>query len=62
MDRWDDAEKARGAGPAPTVEPSLLLRLVAGATFVGLALTESFAAFPAALAAYASAHLLLRGD
>jgi hypothetical protein len=63
MDGCDETDEARGAGPAPVVDLSLLLlRLVAGVTFVGLALTESFAALPAALGAYASAHFLLRGD
>jgi hypothetical protein len=62
MDGCDETNEARGAGPAPVADLSLLLRLVAGVTFVGLALTESFAALPAALGAYASAHFLLRGD
>lgn len=38
------------------------LTLVGAATVIALALTEHFEALPAALAAYASAHFLLRGD
>jgi hypothetical protein len=46
---------------APVGDPSATLRLVAGATVVAVALTESFEVLPAALAAYASAFLILRG-
>lgn len=51
------------AGPSPT-ERSLAttLPLVAFVVLVSLALTESFDAFVAAVVAFASASLILRGD
>jgi hypothetical protein len=46
--------------PLRGADLSLVMRLVAAATFVALALTESFEALPAALAAYVTAWFLLR--
>jgi hypothetical protein len=54
------ADTRRVHEPLPAADLSLVLRLVAAATFVALALTESFEALPAALAAYVTAWLLLR--
>ena len=48
-----------GSGAAGLSAPVLLMGVV---TVIALALTEHFEALPAAVAAYASAHLLLRGD
>ena len=48
-------EAGGGATDLPAALP-----LVGAATVVALALTEHFEALPAALAAYASAYLLLR--
>jgi hypothetical protein len=62
MNRYGDRAEVGPHRRIPGVDPSAALRLVAGVTLVALALTESFEAVPAALAAYASAFLILRGD
>ncbi len=61
MSGRDDGREARGAGlRAASVDLPAALALVGAVTVVALALTEHFEALPAALAAYVSAHLLLR--
>ena len=63
MSGRDDGREAEGAGHrAAPVDLPAALALVGAATVIALALTEHFDALPAALAAYASAHFLLRGD
>lgn len=59
----DDGREPHGADlRAASVDLPATLSLVGAVTVVALALTEQFEALLGALAAYTSAHFLLRGD
>jgi hypothetical protein len=63
MTGQDDGRGSDGADPrAASVDLPMALAMVGAATVTAMALTEHFEALYGALASYASAHFLLRGD